>query len=394
MKQPSFVRKVIAEDQEMVRPVDELPDWEGSVMLDGIPVPFDNMVDVPHTGKLVIEVTHHCYEPRYSQAVVLQMHISVHRWIAERFWLRCFGADVADHKLRPSGDRRGETIHKKEFILEYPTFNNLEYQGMHRHAERLRLDAQAEALRTSPPEKQRVQEARNEKQKLEDSRWRVPMGSSEEAATLHFVYVLQDRNYVELQQQTWDLENEEERVDADYLFTREESFSMNEVRRMPKDLTARQQTSSAQPLAMPARLEHRALWRLPKTGLIMAKRARLLKNQGNKPSSQAVSALISALEQARKIQQKTYALSHLRELLSTQPNLRFLVAEQAVKVLEQIFADDEALMIQAATLLYEVSPEPQRFLLLLADHTAPSLSGNVVSRNTKLFHGKSFAMLH
>ena len=130
------------------RPVDLLPDWEATCLLDGHEVPFETMVSVPSSGKLVFEVKHFQVEPRYSQAVVLHLHIAAHRWIAERFWLRCFSRDGGGKKiLKAVGNRREESFFDcKEFVLEYPTLSNVEYKGMHQHASRLRQERLEAAL--------------------------------------------------------------------------------------------------------------------------------------------------------------------------------------------------------------------------------------------------------
>ena len=69
-----------------------------------------------------------------------------------------------------------------------------------------------------------------------------------------------------------------------------------------------------------------------------------------------------------------------------------MVAEQAIKVLEQIFGDDEGSMLEAAAILYDASPEPQRFLLQLADRTAPSLA-RAGPQNIKFKHMASSSIL-
>ncbi len=365
--------------RDIIRPVDQLPDWEANCRLDGLEVPFDTMLAVPSSGKLTFEVKHHQVEPRYSQAVVLHLQIAAHRWIAERFWLRCFDEDGGKKAFKAVGDRRKESFFDcKEFILEYPTLNSLEYQGMHKHAAKVRQDRHEAKLLAASSNAKEPSAAATSKESVEalreESRWLAPSGGDTEA-TLSFIFVLQDSHYVKLHPQTWDLDVEEDRVDADHLFTSDEFLSLNQVQIMARDVrSARQLARSAQPLPMPCEHQHRTLWRLPQSGVVSAQRGRLLIMHNTKPSSQTVSGLLAALEEARKTRSKQFPLVRLREMLAQQPQYRMMVAEQAIKVLEQIFSDDENSMIEAASILYDVSPEPQRFLLQLADHTAPSLA--------------------
>jgi hypothetical protein len=227
----------------------------------------------------------------------------------------------------------------------------------------------------------------------EETRWIAPGGNGDIEATLSFIFVLQDSRYVKLHPQSWDLELEEERVDADHLFTSDEYLSLNQVQIMARDArSARQPARSAQPLPMPCEYRHRALWRLPKAGVVTAQRGRLLVMHGTKPSSLTVSTLLASLEEARKTRSKALPLLRLREMLQQQPQYRMMVAEQAIKVLEQIFGDDEGSMLEAAAILYDASPEPQRFLLQLADRTAPSLA-RAGPQNIKFKHMASSSIL-
>ena len=289
------------------------------------------MVTVPTSGKLTMTVKHHTAEPRFSQAVVLHMHIALHRWIAERFWLRCFrsifenkgsksreeagkgqagaaeDSAPASWGLKGKGNRKAESFFQvSEFILEYPTYNNLEYRGMHTHAakvlkEVLKQVREAEhEAEVAPPRKGAGTEAAAKQQEMmEEARWMAPTADSETGATLSFVLVVQGEEFVELQPQTWDMDNQEERIDADLLFTGDEFLCPNQVQIMAKDArgSARQQARSLQPLPVPALLQHRTLWHLPKTGIVTVQRARLRRDHTNKPYSQAVAQLITALKQ-------------------------------------------------------------------------------------------------
>lgn len=332
----------------------------------------------------------------FYQTVILHMHIGMHRWIAERFWLRCFHKDDSKSKIKSSGNRREESFFEtKEFILEYPTYNNLEYDMMHTHAKKVKRDLREAELEAAALPSKTLANAPSKEEIREESRWIAPTGYAESGSTLCLVYVLQDSRYVELDHQTWDLDNEEERIDADNLFTGDEFLSANQVQIMAKDPggSARQQARSAQPLAVPSKYQHRTLWRLPHTGILTAQRARLLK-VGGKPSSQTLSQLLDSLQQARKMGAgvRGYAVNRLRELLDTQPHYKTLVAEQAIKIIEQIFGDNEENMIEAASVLYSVSVEPQRLLMLLADRTAPSLA-RPGAHNIKFKHEASTNML-
>jgi uncharacterized protein (UPF0147 family) len=366
---------------EKARPVDELPDWEAKCMLDDREVPFDNMVSVPSFGKLTIEVHHHKNEPRFSQAVVLQLQIPVHRWIAERFWLRCFNLEDDDRaiSIKTIGNRTEESIFAaKEYILEFPTFNNLEYQGMHKHAAEVRkgeerreaeagkLDALAPVNKSSPDNKIPVDRKGGTQLSREESRWIPPACAVDSVSTLSFIFVLQDPRYIRLQQQVFDLENEEERIDADHLFTGDEFLCANQsqINYVQKTIPKSQRVTG-QALPVPSTFQHRSLWCLPKSGIVTVQRAQLLKTP--KPSAHVVSSLVKSLDEARKLDLSARsAVNRLREILDEQPQYREMGAEQAIKVLEQVFADDHETIILAAAVLYKVSPEPHRFLLQLA----------------------------
>ena len=397
IKFPSFASAPSAHASRVApRPIDQLPDWEGVVLLDGYTVPFETMLSVPCEGKMSFDIQHHRAEPRYSQAVILQMNIAVHQWIAEQFWVRCF--DPSDtSRLKDAGERGHKSCYDlNEFILEFPSFKNLEYQGMHQLAAKIRREfghgsagsggrAGAGGTQMRNSEDKISQEQRE----LEEMRWRAPSGESDDNSTFSFVYVLADARYLEVCSQSWDLSNEEERIEADNLFTGDDFLCANQVQIMPANVKRHQHKQALQPLPVPSNLQHRALWRLPNSGILTAQRAKLLRVPGTRISSQALSTLIAELEEARKIPRKGYAVSKLTELLATNPQYKAMVPEQAVRVLEQIFADDDAVFLQAAAVLYGISREPQRFLLLLADHTSPSLAHSKAEVPAPASTGKS-----
>eukprot|EP00802_Teleaulax_amphioxeia_P021336 Tamp_21686.p1 GENE.Tamp_21686~~Tamp_21686.p1 ORF type:complete len:115 (+),score=0.25 Tamp_21686:402-746(+) len=59
------------------------------------------------------------------------------------------------------------------------------------------------------------------------------------------------------------------------------------------------------------------------------------------------------------------ATRKLLDSLDAQPHYRLMTAEQAVKILDRIFAEDSKSALEGASILYKASVEPQRFLLHL-----------------------------
>ena len=80
--------------------------------------------------------------------------------------------------LKGKGNRKDESFYDvNEFILEYPTYNNLEYQGMHTHAEKLKKEMrQAELEAVANPSKKNV--APSAEEHMEETRWIAPIGDA------------------------------------------------------------------------------------------------------------------------------------------------------------------------------------------------------------------------
>ena len=140
---------------------------------------------------------HECRTPANTMK---HTQISLHRWIAERFWLRCFHIDADEPQTSKSkADRTKESFFdSREFILEYPKYNNLEYHGMHKHAEKVQRDLRAdEELDNSRQDtegkgpKKNADAATLQKQR-EETRWIAPTADQDSEGTLSFIFVLQD----------------------------------------------------------------------------------------------------------------------------------------------------------------------------------------------------------
>jgi hypothetical protein len=118
----------------------------------------------------------------------------LHRWIAERFWLRCFHINTSEQLQSTSKDNRTKEsfFDTREFILEYPKYNNLEYQGMHKHAEKVQRDLRGDEESKGP--KKNADAASLEKER-EETRWIAPTGDQDSGGMLSFVFVLQDARY-------------------------------------------------------------------------------------------------------------------------------------------------------------------------------------------------------
>ena len=128
------------------------------------------------------------------------MQISLHRWIAERFWLRCFHIDVNEQQTSKSkASRKNESFFDaREFILEYPKYNNLEYDGMHKHAEKVQRDLRADEeldharLEAEGKGPKKIADAATLEKQREETRWLAPTADNDSEGTLSFVFVLQD----------------------------------------------------------------------------------------------------------------------------------------------------------------------------------------------------------
>lgn len=337
----------------------ELPQWEGTCLLDGKEVPLDRMIRLPKQGVLTVAVAHSREEQRLrcSMGFSIYTQLAVHRWVAEKLWRR---------QACPA-----EAGFVTEKILGMPLVDHVEYPEM------------IERSKLAGP-------------------WVVPEEFSQKSSRMDLIYACYGSSkYIEAKEETWDLGVPSERTEAEMCLYGDSYLSCTLISLLGSPQHNPQHRSPSKPetlvgqpvpYLLPSDHAQLACCRLPPSGIVNVEVRRLKRVVDGRDKVQAhqLQALMSSLSKEsgsmpNVVQEK------LRQAIRDDPSFKCLTAEQACRVYA-IFHNNHTILDPereaAAECLYANSKEQLRFLHALVASTAPhtmndaTVSGNLLATST------------